>query len=129
MIENTLKSWHSIVGSHNTAGLDDLLHEDVVFHSPVVHTPQHGKQITQVYLTAAFHVLFSDEFSYDREVVGEREAILEFSTVIDGIAVNGVDIITWGEDGRITEFKVMVRPLKAVNLIHQMMATLLKKSK
>ncbi len=75
MIENTLKTWHELVQSHNPAGLDELLHDDVVFHSPVVHTPQRGKQITQMYLTAAFHVLFSDEFSYVREVVGEREAV------------------------------------------------------
>jgi SnoaL-like domain len=128
MIENTLKTWHELVQTQNPAGLDDLLHEDVVFHSPVVHAPQQGKQITQMYLTAAFHVLFSGEFTYVREVVGEREAVLEFTTVIDGITLNGVDIITWGEDGRITEFKVMVRPLKAVNLIHQMMAAMLKKS-
>jgi SnoaL-like domain len=128
MIDNTLDSWHELVKSRNPAGLGDLLHEDVVFHSPVVHSPQRGKQITQMYLTAAFHVLMSEKFSYVREVVGEREAILEFSTVIDGITVNGVDIISWGEDGRITEFKVMVRPLKAVNLIHQMMAAMLKKS-
>jgi SnoaL-like domain len=128
MIENTLETWHELVKSHNPAGLDALLHEDVVFHSPVVHTPQQGKQITQMYLTAAFHVLFSDDFSYVREIVGAREAVLEFKTVIDGITLNGVDIITWGDDGRITEFKVMIRPLKAVNLIHQMMAAMLKKS-
>jgi len=128
MIEDTIATWHEMVKSHNPAGLDALLHEDAVFHSPVVHTPQKGKQITQMYLTAAFQVLFGDDFSYVREVVGERDAVLEFTTVIDGITVNGVDLISWGEDGRITDFKVMLRPLKAVNLIHQKMGEMLQKA-
>ncbi|MCR9213397.1 MAG: nuclear transport factor 2 family protein [Proteobacteria bacterium] len=128
MIENTIARWHQLVASNDPSGLDDLLHDDAIFHSPVVFTPQEGKAKTQMYLTAAFFVFFNNEFRYVREVVGQNDAVLEFETVIDGITVNGVDMISWGEDGRITDFKVMLRPLKGVNIIHQMMAEMLKKA-
>jgi hypothetical protein len=123
IIENpTLARWHDLVRRRDAAGLDDLLADDVVFHSPVVHTPQRGRQITQRYLAAAFQVLSSPSFRYVRQVAGKHDAVLEFMVEIDGIAVNGVDMIKWNEEGRIVEFKVMLRPLKAVNIIHQKMA-------
>jgi hypothetical protein len=91
-----------------------------------VHTPQVGKAITKKYLAAAFQVLFNDSFRYVRELRGDRDAVLEFLVDLDGIAVNGVDLIKWNEAGKITEFKVMLRPLKAVNLIQQKMAAMLQ---
>lgn len=127
MIEDTLKQWHRIVSERDAAGLDRILADDVVFHSPVVHTPQQGKEITTLYLTAALHVLNNETFQYLREVASGNNAVLEFHTVIDGITINGVDMITWCEDGKIKDFKVMVRPLKAINLVHQMMADMLQK--
>ncbi|KJS29758.1 MAG: hypothetical protein VR64_19280 [Desulfatitalea sp. BRH_c12] len=127
MIENTMKAWHQLVASKDEAGLDDILADDVVFHSPVVHTPQEGKPITKLYLTAAMHVLNNTSFKYVREIVSGNHAVLEFLTEIDGITVNGVDMITCGDDGRITDFKVMLRPLKAINLIHRMMGEMLQK--
>lgn len=126
MIENTMKAWHRLVETQDEAGLDDILASDVVFHSPVVHTPQEGKQITRTYLSAAMQVLNNDSFKYVREVVSDHDAVLEFVTQIDGIVVNGVDMITWGADGRITDFKVMIRPLKAINLIHRLMGEMLQ---
>ncbi len=129
MIENTIATWHKLVDARDAAGLDNILAEQVVFHSPVVHTPQVGKPITTLYLTAALHVLNNDTFKYLREVISGNHAVLEFQTVIDGISINGVDMITWGEDGRITDFKVMLRPLKAVNLVHKMMGDMLQKIK
>jgi ketosteroid isomerase-like protein len=126
MIENTVQQWHNIVASRDAAGLDRILAEDVVFHSPVVHTPQKGKQITRLYLLAAFHVFNNNTFTYIREVVAGNDAVLEFSTEIDGIVVNGVDMIRWGDDGRIIDFKVMVRPLKGFQLIHLKMAEMLE---
>ena len=118
--------WHQLVRERNPRGLDRLLADQVVFHSPVVHTPQAGKAVTMQYLTAAFHVFFNETFRYVREVVGDRDAVLEFQVEIDGIMVNGVDMIRWDDEGKIVEFKVMLRPLKAVNLIHQKMAALLQ---
>ena len=103
-----------------------MLAEDAVFHSPVVHTPQRGKALVAQYLTAAFHVFFSQNFSYVREIVGASDAVLEFETEIDGVLVNGVDLIKWNDAGQIVEFKVMLRPLKAINLIHQRMAAMLQ---
>lgn len=123
----TLATWHDLVSTRNVKGLDALLADGVVFHSPVVHTPQLGKAITTQYLAAAFQVFFNDTFRYVREIAGPRDAVLEFQVEIDGITVNGVDMIQWDGEGRIVEFKVMIRPLKAINLIHQQMGAMLKK--
>jgi ketosteroid isomerase-like protein len=129
MIENTIAAWHKILETKDAAGLDNILADNVVFHSPIVHTPQVGKPITTLYLTAALFVFANESFKYVREVISGNNAVLEFSTALEGITVNGVDMITWGADGRITEFKVMVRPLKAINLIHRMMGEMLQKIK
>jgi hypothetical protein len=118
--------WHALVKSRNPEALHALLSDGVVFHSPVVHTPQIGKAITTQYLTAALRVFFNESFRYVREISGENEAVLEFQVEIDGISVNGVDMIKWDEQGKIVDFKVMIRPLKAINLIHQKMAALLQ---
>ena len=126
MPTDPIEIWHRLVETHDARGLDALLADEVVFHSPVVHTPQVGKAITAKYLSAAFQVFFNESFRYVRELKGDRDAILEFEVKIEGITVNGVDMIKWNDAGKITEFKVMLRPLKAVNLIHQKMtATLL----
>lgn len=95
-------------------------------HSPVVHTPLRGKPIVVTYLDAAFSVFLNDSFHYVRSVVDKNQAVLEFMVEIDGIVVNGVDMIAWNEIGQITDFKVMLRPLKAIELIHQKMQTVLK---
>lgn len=123
---DTLATWHDLVTTRNVRGLAPLLSEQVVFHSPVVHTPQVGRAVTMQYLTAAFHVFFNDTFKYVREVRGPRDAVLEFEVTIDGIVVNGVDMIRWDDQGRIVEFKVMLRPLKAIQLIHEKMAAMLQ---
>lgn len=123
---DTLAVWHELISTHNARGIPALLSDQVVFHSPVVHTPQVGKQITAMYLAAAFQVFGDPSFRYVREVAGARDAILEFEVEIDGIKVNGVDMLRWGDDGLLTDFKVMLRPLKAVNLIHQKMAQMLQ---
>lgn len=119
-----LAAWHQFAASGDAAILDRLLAEDVVFHSPVVHTPQRGKEITTRYLVAAAHVLGTDQFRYTREIVTESDVMLEFVTEVDGIIINGVDIMHF-EDGRIVDFKVMVRPLKAMQTLHAMMAEML----
>jgi hypothetical protein len=95
----------------------------------VVHTPQVGKAIVMAYLVAASHVLGNDEFHYVRELVDGNDMMLEFVTEIDGITINGVDIIRWGDDGKISDFKVMVRPLKAINKLWEMMAAQLGAAK
>ena len=124
---SALYTWHEVASARNVAGLDALLADEVVFHSPVVHTPQVGKKITKLYLAAAVQVFFNESFRYVREIVGPRDAALEFQVEIDGIAVNGIDLIKWNDAGQIVEFKVMIRPLKAINLIHQKMAAMLQK--
>ena len=128
MSKDPVAAWHELVRAQNPAGLKDLLDDDAVFISPVVHTPQRGKKLALAYLTAAFHVFFNPTFRYVREIIGPTDAMLEFETEIDGISVNGVDIIKWNAAGMIVEFKVMIRPLKAINLIHQRMAAMLQAS-
>ncbi len=126
MSPNPIVIWHQLVKERNVRGLDALLADEAVFLSPVVHTPQVGKAITKAYLAAAFQVFFNPSFRYVRELSSDRDAVLEFEVEIDRIVVNGVDMIKWNEEGKITEFKVMLRPLKAVHLIHQRMAAMLQ---
>lgn len=122
----TVETWHELVKSRNASGLDPLLADDIVFYSPVVHTPQVGKAVAIQYLSAAFSVFSDDSFRYVRELTGPHDAVLEFKLEMDGINVNGVDMIKWNDEGKIVEFKVMIRPLKAINLIHQKMAAMLQ---
>ena len=126
MIEHPLETWHRLVRTQDPAGLNTLLAEDAVFYSPVVHTPQRGKKLAASYLSAAFKVFFNPTFRYVREIVGPADAMLEFETEVDGVLVNGVDLIKWDDAGHIVEFKVMLRPLKAINVIHQRMAAMLQ---
>ena len=140
---NALEKWHEIMksgGINASQKLDDLLDDDVVFYSPVVFTPQKGKEITKLYLSAASGV-FGDskiknessnkksKFKYIKEIVNGNQACLEFETEMNGKYVNGIDLITWNEDNKITEFKVLVRPLQAVNILHQSMGEMLEKLK
>jgi len=126
MTDHPVVSWHRLVHTGDPSGLNTLIADDAVFYSPVVHSPQRGKALTVRYLAAAFHVFFNPSFGYVREIIGESDAMLEFETEIDGVHVNGVDLIKWNESGQIVEFKVMLRPLKAINLIHQRMAAMLQ---
>jgi len=129
MAEHPLEAWHRLVRAPDPTGLNELLAEDAVFHSPVVHTPQRGKKLAGAYLTAAHHVFAKSNFRYVREIVGTSDAMLEFETEIDGVFVNGVDIIQWNESGRIVDFKVMLRPLKAINVVQQRMAAMLQSAR
>ena len=116
-----LQRWHGFIKSQDQAELWDLLHPDVVFESPVVHTPQRGRDITFKYLISATKVLAGPTFAYVGEWTSDAGAVLEFTNQVEGITINGVDIITFDAGGRITHFKVMVRPLKAINLLHRLM--------
>jgi hypothetical protein len=127
--EHPIARWHRIVRDRDPALLDALLADDVVFFSPVVHAPQAGRKLTTMYLSAALHVFGNPTFRYVREIVGASDAMLEFETELDGIVVNGVDLLRWNADGRVTEFKVMLRPLKAIHLIHEKMGAMLQAGK
>ena len=123
-----LAGWHEFMdGGGHASVLEGLLHDDAVFLSPIVHTPQRGKPIVMAYLVSAGQVLGNDTFRYLNEWWNDRSAILEFETEVEGIMVNGVDMIWWDADGLITQFKVMVRPLKAINMVHGMMGVELQR--
>ncbi|QOL26469.1 nuclear transport factor 2 family protein [Thalassotalea sp. LPB0316] len=126
-----IEQWHQVVTSRDLTGLADLLADNVVLHSPVIHRKIEGKQMVQMYLTAAFHTFLNETFEYITEAHERREGgekvVLEFTTQITGIFVNGIDMITFNEAGKIVEFKVMVRPFKALNLINEQMMAMLEK--
>jgi hypothetical protein len=121
MTINGLDRWYDYVKSRDREVLWDAIHPDAVFESPVVHTPQRGRDITFKYLSGAVKVLGGPSFAFVGEWRSARGAVVEFEGEIDGIRINGVDMITVGDDGRITHFKVMVRTLKALNLLHRLM--------
>ena len=134
-----LQRWFDwMKGDKSREGLAAQLHDDVVFRSPVVHTPQEGKAITMAYLTAAGGTLGGEKksggngekaFKYTRIFDCGDKAVLEFETEMDGIHVNGIDMIEWDADGKIIDFKVMVRPLKAIQKVHADMGAMLAKMK
>ena len=143
MIEQVIEKWHAHLRGTLPGGLDELLDDDVVFYSPIVYTPQAGKAITKLYLEAAGQTLPGDPpaagsggaatsgggFRYTKQVLAGDTAVLEFETTVEGKYVNGVDIIRCNDEGRIIEFRVMIRPLQAVNLVHQQMAAMLERMK
>ena len=146
MIEKTIESWHQLIGGKVSpdrfeATLDDLLADEVVFYSPVVFTPQRGRDLTKMYLMAAgatFNpssegsesaegVKASGGFRYTKKILLGNQAALEFETTMDGKHVNGIDIIECNDAGKIIEFRVMIRPLQAINTLHAKMGAMLKK--
>ena len=141
MIHEVIAKWHLHMEGQLPGGLDELLDDDVVFISPIVFTPQEGKAITKLYLQAAGQTLpgekkapgssTSDDksFRYIKEVLSGSTAVLEFETYVESKYVNGIDMITCNEAGKITEFKVMIRPLQAVNLVHKQMGEMLERMK
>ncbi len=141
MIEHVIEKWHAHLRGELPGGLDELLDDDVVFYSPIVYTPQEGKAITTLYLQAAGQTLPGDTstststgadapsggFRYTKSVLAGDTAVLEFETTVEGKYVNGVDIIRCNDEGRIVEFRVMIRPLQAINLVHRQMAAMLER--
>ena len=144
-IHHCIDRWFAHLRGELDGGLDAVLHPDVVFYSPIVYTPQEGREITKLYLTAAGGTLGGNDdgdvtaavadpqastsggFRYVKEVLQGHHAVLEFETTIEGKYANGVDIITCDDDGLITEFKVMMRPLQAINAVHAQMAQMLER--
>ena len=125
-----LERWHAVLaGGSEPAALAAIVREDAVFHSPVVHTPQRGRALVVGYLAAAGQTLGNASFRYVRELVEGNEALLEFETEMDGIHINGIDLIRFDEDGLIADFKVMIRSLKAVNKVWEAMAAQLEQMK
>ena len=123
-----LDRWYAYIKSQDHGALFAMLHPDVVFESPVVHTPQCGRDLSYKYLASADKVLGGPDFAYIGEWTAPDSAVLEFETVINGIKVNGIDMIRWNSDGHIVHFKVMVRPLKAIQMVHAMMGETLARA-
>ena len=125
VIQQTLNKWHDFVKQGNVNDLQDILSKEVVFHSPVLHTPQKGKALTFMYLNAAYQVFKDTDFVYKKQVIENNQAVLEFETTINGTIINGVDIIECDDMGLIIEFKVMIRPLQGLQKLQQKMMEML----
>lgn len=143
-INKVIERWHAHMRGDLPNGLDVLLHDDVVFYSPIVFTPQRGKAITTMYLQAAGQTLPGEKplsgsektssdtskgFRYTKEILDGHHAVLEFETTVEGKYVNGIDMITCDDDGKIIEFRVLIRPLQAINLVHKQMGEMLERMK
>jgi hypothetical protein len=124
-----LNKWHTLIENNAVSDISTLLADDVTLFSPVIHTPIKGKEMVSLYLTAAFHTFLNGTFTYNCEFSGDNAAVLEFSLVIQEIDINGIDMITWNDAGKITEFKVMIRPYKALNMINEQMTAMLTQLK
>ena len=136
MIATTIERWHAVL--RGELAFEDVLHEDCTFWSPVLFRPMEGRDLTALYLRAAYQVFPGDGsddpdptdgssgFRYTKRILDGNHAVLEFETTMDGVSVNGVDIITCDDDGLITEFKVMIRPRKAVEKVQAQMAAMLE---
>lgn len=129
MVHNLRDKWHAYMDAPSAEALSDMLHDDVTFISPVVFTPQRGKAVSMQYLLSAGHVFNDTQFRYVKEIEADGRLVMEFEAEIDGKYINGVDIIDFDDDGLITEFKVMVRPLQAVNMLWQKMGAQLEAAK
>ena len=139
MIHDVIERWHRHMRGDLAGGLDELLDDDVIFYSPIIYTPQEGKVITKLYLSAAGQTLPGEKsgtstepskrFRYTKQVLSGDTAVLEFETTVEGKYVNGVDIIRCNDKGKIVEFRVMIRPLQAINLVHRQMGEMLEKMK
>jgi hypothetical protein len=128
MTQTVIQRWIDIIDNHRPEQLDDLLAEDAVFYSPAVFTPQEGKAKTAMYLRAAEKMFSGTDFRYIGQWFGEQSAVLEFTATIDGMYVDGIDMITWNDDDKIVSFKVMMRPFQALQVIMPKMAELLAAS-
>tara|TARA_Y200000002_G_scaffold375604_1_gene378180 strand:+ start:24 stop:419 length:396 start_codon:yes stop_codon:yes gene_type:complete len=126
LAKDLIHKWHEVVGNDDLNLLDKIIAEDAVFSSPVVFTPMEGKEITMMYLHAAGDSFNMEKFKYTKEIHDGMNSVLEFETYIDDISVNGVDMIEWNEDGKITNFKVMIRPFKAVQKVQEKMVEALE---
>lgn len=126
-----LDIWHDYMKAQTDQGLMDQLADDAVFHSPVVHSPQSGKHMVFAYLNAAEGAFANSGFQYVDEIISAdgQKAMLEFTCEIDGIHINGIDIIHWNEAGQIDTFKVLIRPMKAMNKIWEKMGEMLERNK
>ena len=129
MMNEPISKWHDVVKNRDYNLLTEILHNDVIFYSPVVYSPQRGKDITLKYLAAASEVFNSSNFQYIKEINNKKFASLEFTLTIDDTEINGIDLISWDDAGLITEFKVFIRPLQGVNLIHKLMQQMLENFK
>ena len=124
--KDLIQKWHEVLKNDDQGLLENLIADNAIFSSPVVFTPMEGKEITMMYLSAAGQSFNMEKFKYTKEIHDGMNSVLEFETYIDDISVNGVDIIEWNEEGKIVNFKVMIRPFKAVQKVQQKMVEALE---
>lgn len=114
--------FRAAVEARDTAAIEAMLAENVVFTSPVAFKPYPGKAITAAILRGVLRVF--EDFRYVREIAGAdgRDHALVFTATVNGKQVNGCDFLHVDDDGLIDDFMVMVRPLSGAQALAEAMA-------
>jgi hypothetical protein len=117
----TLQQWHAMINTADLKGLPGLLDANVVFRSPMAHTPYPGAAVVSMILNTVFQVF--EEFKYHRELATADglNVVLEFSATVSGKELKGIDMIRFNEQGKMVEFEVMVRPLSGLQALGEQM--------
>jgi hypothetical protein len=118
-MEANLQRWHKVVFEKDFDLLNELLDENVEFHSPTLWKPKLGRDVT-AYILQMITAMFED-FEYHREWISEDSLALEFSANIEGKNLKGIDLIRWNDEGKIIHFEVMLRPLNTLQLVFEKM--------
>ncbi len=114
-MQNQLEKWHKFVETINPEILNEILADDIKFHSPFVWKPKQGKQMTIAILTTVTEVF--ENFRYVREIKDAENCMLEFEANVGDLTLRGVDIIKFDEDGNFVDFEVMIRPANALQAL------------
>jgi 2,4-dienoyl-CoA reductase (NADPH2) len=117
-----MQKWHAMVAEGNLGELGSILSPNAVFRSPMAHTPYPSAQAVQLILGTVVKVF--ENFTYHREFANPagNSVVLEFSAQVNGKDVKGIDMIQFDDEGRITDFEVMVRPMSGLQALGDEMA-------
>lgn len=123
--QETLQRWHEMVAAGDLSKVGEIAHEDVVFRSPVAHTPYQGREALALVLSTVARQF--EDFTYHRQFATEdgMSVALEFSAHVGGKQLKGADFIKFDEDGLIVEFEVMIRPVTGLMALGQAMGSAL----
>lgn len=119
-----IAQWHAFFQTQDDAIFADLVADDVIFRSPFLWKPKHGKNTLRIVLSAAAQVF--EDFAYHRELTDGSSVVLEFSAHVGAIELKGIDLIRFNADGKIIEFEVMVRPFKGLQALAEAMGNQFK---
>ena len=113
-------TFREAVDAKDMNAVEAMLADDVVFRSPVAFESYPGKAITNAILRSVVEVF--EDFHYVREIDDDTKHALVFEAKVDGLELTGCDFLVYDDEGKIIDFMVMVRPLKAAQALAARMA-------